>query len=790
VKTFGLSIFCVLLLVGGFAQTGSVRGKVMANQEVLSFATVVLSGTSFGASTSEDGSFLIGDVPAGDYELQVRQIGYVTFKQAVEVKAGQTTELNPSVERDMLNLEQFVVTGTRSEVPVYDAPVIVNKIDSRTFESTQSLSVAEGLNFSPGLRVETNCQNCGFTQLRMNGMEGAYSQILINSRPIFSALAGVYGLDMIPPNMIDRIEVVKGGGSVMYGGSAIAGTVNIITKDPIENSFEIGYNQSFTNMEAPDRVLSFSGSIVSKDLEKGISLYGFNRERDHWDANGDGFSEVTMLQNNTFGFDAFLNLNERNKIKINGHSIQEFRRGGNKFDLAPHQTDVTEQLDHSILGTGLSFEHYSKNYRHKLSAYVSGQFTDRDSYYGGGGRVLGPNDTLTADDIIAINAYGKSKDVAAIGGLQYSFEISENLILLTGSEYTYNDVIDEMPGYDRVIDQQVGTLGTYAQLEWDPFEKLGLLFGGRYDHVHINGRYDLASETFDNDRQLNVLVPRITAKYDIRDDLKARVSFAQGYRGPQAFDEDLHIETVGGAARFIRLDPDLETERSNSFTASLNYTKTIGKTQSNIVLEGFYTELQNPFILSDQEELPSGVAVIEKRNGEGAMVRGINLEANMAYSSLLLLQVGGTYQMARYSTPETIWEPEDETSPLEATVTEDILRTPRAYGFFTLVLTPVEPLSISWSGVITGPMSVPHIIDVENEYTVIKESPTFFEQNTKIGYDFRLRKNFGLEVYAGVQNIFNSYQSDFDIGADRDAGYIYGPTRPRTGFMGIKLRMN
>jgi outer membrane receptor for ferrienterochelin and colicins len=126
----------------------------------------------------------------------------------------------------------------------------------------------------------------------MNGLEGAYSQILINSRPVFSALAGVYGLDMIPTNMVDRIEVVKGGGSALYGGNAIAGTVNIITKDPTENRFDLGYNHAFINGESPDRTLSFNGSVVNRKLDKGITLYGFHRNRDHWDANGDGFQKL------------------------------------------------------------------------------------------------------------------------------------------------------------------------------------------------------------------------------------------------------------------------------------------------------------------------------------------------------------------------------------------------------------------------------------------------------------------------------------------------------------------
>ena len=91
--------------------------------------------------------------------------------------------------------------------------------------------MAEGLNYSPGLRIEDNCQNCGFTQIRMNGLQSHYTQILINSRPVFSDLAAVYGIELIPANMIERVEVVRGGGSAMYGSNAIAGVINIITKE-------------------------------------------------------------------------------------------------------------------------------------------------------------------------------------------------------------------------------------------------------------------------------------------------------------------------------------------------------------------------------------------------------------------------------------------------------------------------------------------------------------------------------------------------------------------------------
>jgi len=770
------------------AQTASISGKITDESNSLPGVSVYFAKMNNGAVTSKDGEYSIGNLKDGLYTLKISYVGYRTIEDSIEIKGGASVVRDFTMQEDALNLNQVVVTGTRSKIERHNSPVIINTISSRTFEATQSLAISEGLNFSPGLRVENNCQNCGFTQLRMNGLEGAYSQILINSRPVFSALAGVYGLEMLPASMIDRVEVVRGGGSVLYGGNAIAGTVNIITKDPVQNSFEAGINQSFTNLETPDRTISFNGSMVSEKLDKGVTFFGYNRNRDPWDANGDGFSEIVSIQSNTSGLDAFWNTSERGKLKLGVYNINEFRRGGNKFDLFPHQTDLTEQLKHTILSTNISYEQYSKNYKHKISVYGSAQIVNRESYYGGGGRVIEEGDILTEDDILAINAYGTSKDISAVGGFQYNYEISSKLNLASGMEYVFNEVTDEMPGYGRAIDQRLGTVGTYAQLEIKPIKKLTLLLGGRLDNVNIDGAYDLEDERYESKKTLNVLVPRFSAMYNIKDNFKVRASFAQGYRGPQAFDEDLHIETVGGSARFIRLDPNLLTERSNSTLLSFNYDKMVGEKQMSFVVEGFYTQLNNPFILTDQEELPNGVSVITKRNGAGASVQGINLEANMAFGNKIIFQSGATLQTATYDEEEEIWADENET--ISPTVTTRILKTPNTYGYFTLVYNPTKALAFSYSGVITGSMDLPHVIDPETELTIIEKTPAFFENNIKIAYTINKKEDFRIQLFGGVQNVFNSYQNDFDLGAGRDAGYVYGPLRPRSIFMGLKFVLN
>src|SRR5690606_27899078 len=146
------------------------------------------------------------------------------------------------------------------------------------------------------------------SQVRMNGMDGPYSQILINGRPIFSSLASVYGLELIPTNMIDRIEIVRGGGSALYGSNAIAGTINIILKDPSINSYEFGISQGIigigidsTGGIANDFSIKFNTSIVSTNNKTGMTLYGFYRNRNPFDANNDDFSELSLLKNLSMG---------------------------------------------------------------------------------------------------------------------------------------------------------------------------------------------------------------------------------------------------------------------------------------------------------------------------------------------------------------------------------------------------------------------------------------------------------------------------------------------------------
>ena len=236
----------------------------------LTGAGIYIQVLNKGTVTNTDGKFALTDLLLGKYSLRISMVGYRPAIRNIYLTVNSYQELTEYLEEDPLNLNQVVISATRREQPKYKAPVMIHTISPRIYEAAQALSVSEGLHFSPGLRVENNCNNCGFTQLRMNGLDGPYSQVLINSRPVFSALAGVYGLEILPSNMVERIEVVRGGGSALYGGNAIAGTVNIFTKEPGDNRIEASYNQAFINGQAPDRTFSINGSLLHKNGNSGI----------------------------------------------------------------------------------------------------------------------------------------------------------------------------------------------------------------------------------------------------------------------------------------------------------------------------------------------------------------------------------------------------------------------------------------------------------------------------------------------------------------------------------------
>jgi len=725
-------------------------------QEHLSYITVSLKGTTIGTMTDATGHYFLKNLPEGEFTLEVSAVGYKTVSRKVILKKGKTLEEDFEIEEDLISLEGVVVSANRNETTRRMAPTLVNVVDFKMFENTNSPSLSEGLNFQPGVRVETNCQNCGFQQVRINGLDGPYTQILIDSRPIFSALSGVYGLEQIPANMIERVEVMRGGGSALFGSSAIAGTINIITKEPLRNTGTLSHTfSSIGGSNDFDNNTTLNASLVTDNHKAGLYIFGQNRHRSGYDRDGDGFTELPELKNQTIGFRSYVRTSTYSKLTFEYHHMNEYRRGGDILDRPPHEANIAEQLQHSIDGGGLKYDLFTPNEKHRVSIFTSMQNTDRDSYYG---TDQNPN------------AYGHTTDLTFMAGSQYNYNFDNFLFmpadLTTGIEYNYDDLKDEMLGYNQETKQKVHIGSFFLQNEWKN-EQWSFLIGGRLD------KHNLMDHV--------IFSPRANVRFNPIQDINLRVSYSTGFRAPQAFDEDLHVSAVGGEVAITQRATDLKEEKSQSVSASADMYHRFGAFQVNFLVEGFFTHLKDVFVLENigwsQEH---NAEIKERRNGSGAKVMGLTLEGKMAYLSLVQLQAGVTLQRSRYDEPEK-WSDDDEV-PAE----RKMFRSPNTYGYFTATYTPVKPLTIALSGTYTGSMLVQHLEGVISQDIAVN-TPDFFDMNIKVSYDFEIYKGTVLQVNAGIQNIFDAYQSDFDKGKDRDSAYIYGPSSPRSYFAGVKL---
>lgn len=821
-------------------------------KEHLPGITIQIKGTTYGTMTDQTGHFFIKNLKPGKIVLQMRGMGYLSQEKEVQLKANQTLEVNFEAVEDNVNLDEVVVSANRQSTLRRLAPTLVNVVDEKQFARVNAHNLAQGLSFQPGLRVENNCQNCGFNQVRINGLEGHYTQVLIDSRPVVSALASVYGFEQIPTNMVDRVEVVRCGGSALFGSSAIGGVVNIITKEPTSNSFSINESMSLTGFRSVDNNFSFNGSLVSDNNRAGAMLFGQMRERSPWDANGDGFSELGKLSARSIGTRVFFRPTDYTRLSMELHSIMEYRRGGDHFELPDHVAMVSERLNHNIYSGNTKFDLFSEDYKHRLQLFLSSQFVKRQSYYGAldgsfldedGKQIAGIVGAPIPPEQYGIN-FGNTNGLTTMGGAQYSYDFDHLLFMpaqiLLGAEATYDYLSDKMPLRHWIpkkdkhgniikddkgnpislyphIEQKIMNYSQLAQIEWKN-DAWSLLFGARVDEHSVVRK--------------PIISPRATLRFNPTRNINFRASYAKGFRAPQLFDEDLHVSIINGESQRIINSKDLIPENSHAFSLSADFYHRWGEVQVNFLIDGFYTRLKDVFVTHEQPSLGDGIIRYLRSNGAGSNIAGANLEAKLAYR-WLQLQTGWTYTHSRYD-EEQEWGfrtnfdnagkpvltpvPQEDGSTKNlysvSQTTKEYLRTPKFYGYFTLGLEPVRALNVSLTGTYTGSMLVPHVIEYgagsalsdiaagrkpftglvpdDNQSTAIRideltKTPDFFDFGSKVSYTFDLLKACQLEVYAGVNNIFNAFQKDFDLGAGRDSAYIYGPMQPRTGYVGFKL---
>ena len=763
---FTILILCLFTSIS-WGQSSSIQGYVYDKGKPIEFASIYIDSLQVGAITNSNGYFKIAGIPTGDYRISAKFLGYQKEFLRVEVKAVNTiNEVVFQLKKSTNLMNEIVITGTKTEKRQSDSPIIVNVINSATLSNVQACNLADGLKFQPGLRVETDCQTCNYTQLRMNGLGGGYSQILINGRPIFSPLTGLYGLEQIPANMVDRIEVVRGGGSSLYGSSAIGGTVNVITKIPKKNAYAVNYFYQNINGSANDQVLSANASILNKNKKLGATLFLNFRDREMYDHNADNFSELPLLNTGSVGSNLFYLINANQKLELNLSYTNEYRFGGEMINVPAHETQQSEERLHKVWMGSIDYQWNFNDNKSTLILYAAGQQTVRDHYTG-----ILPDST---EELIAFQnnpPYGNSLTQTVQGGFQFNHKLRKFLkgtnVLTLGGEYVVDDVYDEIPAYHYLVDQTTKDLGVFLQSDWEIFDNLNLLSGVRMDDHNF----------LDN----LVFSPRLSLLYKLKENTQFRLNYGTGFRAPQAFDTDLHIAFAGGGVSRVILSPELLAEKSNSWSTSINYDKPTEHFIAGFTLEGFYTRLNNAFFLQPIGQDEFG-AVFEKQNGQGATVKGVTLELRANYDKKIQLETGTTFQKSEFD---------------EAVIYIDGLagikaftRTPNVYGFGNITFTPNKKWTGNINYVYTGPMQVPHFAGAPNQ--LIDEmfmSQNFHEWNFKLSYTVIIPKlKNQLECYGGIKNVLNAYQSDFDIGKNRDSNFIYGPGLPRTFYLGIKLK--
>lgn len=762
-----LVAFISFLLICGQGIAANLKGMVSSTNHPLPYATISIDSLGTGCYSMEDGNYEFQNIPLGTHKITASYLGYKGITTTLEVtEIDATYVLNFELEPLGTELNGIVVTGSRSQQFRSNSAVLVNVLSKSTLSELQTCNLGESLNFQPGLRVETDCQTCNYSQLRINGLTGGYSQILINGRPIFSPLVGLYGLDHIPANMIERIEVIQGGGSSLYGSSAIGGTVNVITRIPRENEFDIDLSTNLINETSTEINLSANASLVSKDKKKGLGIFTNHRNRSMYDHNDDGYSELPKISSSAVGLSFFLLPKSDQKLSLDLSYLHEYRYGGEIIeDKAPHLAQQAEERTHNILMLNVDYQKRFNENRSSLIVYTALQHTKRAHFTG-----ILPNDSTELLNYLASPPYGNSEVSTLNSGILLEhkpkkFPIGTNTFSL-GTEFLLDKVLDEIPSYNFKVDQQTEDLGIFIQSRWQIRPMLQLLTGVRYD-IH-------------NYLKNNILSPRASLLYKLKPNAQFRLNYSEGFRAPQAFDSDLHIAFAGGGVSRIQLSEGLQPERSRGVHLSFTFDEPKERYIYGFSLSAFYNRLYNAFILENVGMDQFG-EVFTKSNGTGAQVAGLSLDLRANFKDQLNFQSSLTVQ-----TSENI-DPVEYIEGINAR--REFMRTPQQYGFAMLSYTFKDQNFINVNYNYTGSMWVPHFAGApEQETDEIIRSQDFHVLNFKLARSFKLKNHTtDLQCYAGVKNILNSYQSDFDTGKFRDSNYIYGPAAPRILYFGITI---
>jgi outer membrane receptor for ferrienterochelin and colicins len=695
-KSISTAIFA-LTVQFSMAQTASISGKIISEGKPIEFANVGLVGTSTGAATDTSGIYTIRKIPTGNYIVRVSCIGYNKMEKSISIKDGENLILNFDLTNYANTLNEVVITGTMKEVSRLESPVPVEVFTPTYFKKNPTPNIYEALQNVNGVRPQLNCQVCNTGDIHINGLEGPYTMVLLDGMPIVSSLSSVYGLSGIPNSLVERIEIVKGPASSLYGSEAVGGLINIITKKP-QNAPLISADIFGTSWGEYNADLGFKLKAGKKaDILTGINYFNFQNKIDN---NNDNFTDMT-LQNRISVFQKWNFQRKDNRLfSIAGRYMYEDRWGG---DL---RWNKSFRGGDSIYGESIYTKRWEVigNYqlptKEKLMLSFSYNDHDQNSVYG--------NTPYIADQKIGFTQ------------LTWDKKMGRNDFLIgTAIRYTFYD--DNTPGTATAdtINQQnqpqkTWLPGIFIQDEISITEKHKLLLGFRYDYNSYHG---------------NIYTPRMAYKWTVNDKNIIRLNAGTGFRVVNLFTED-HAALTG--ARIVEIKNELNPEQS--YNLNLNYIKKFyAKNGTFIALDAsaFYTFFNNR-IVGDFETDPNRI-IYDNLNGY-AESKGVTLNLDFAFNNGLKIIAGGTLM---------------ENTLTENGITEQQILTEKVTGTWAVSYKIKKAhLAIDYTGNVYGPMRLPLLNDLDprSQY-----SPWWSIQNLQLTYDGV--KN--LQIYAGVKNLLN-----------------------------------
>ncbi|MFP4547559.1 MAG: TonB-dependent receptor [Fidelibacterota bacterium] len=755
-KSIFTSIFVIFLTtITIFAEPpfkhGTITGVVRdgETEAPIAGANVMIANSSIGTATRIDGTFVIDHIPSGEIDITISMMGYKKENRPTTVKPDINNHIEVELEKTLLKMGSVVVTGSGTPHTLEEAPLKTKLISRLDIEQGKFSNVAEALSFQPGINVENNCQNCNFTQVKILGMDGKYSQILIDGDPVVSSLAGVYGLEHFPSEMLDRMEIVKGGGSALYGAGAVAGVINLVTRRPEVNQSRIKYRQTVMEQGTNDFHIGISSEMINHTGNSGAYLFASTRHRDYYDRNGDGYSELGQLKNESLGFNWFYAPVRTGELSVHFHRIHEFRRGGNDFDLPNHEANVAESVEHWKWGGTLKWNHRISTLL-DYNIFYSLAVTNRESYYGG----TGPEND--EDRETALLAYGTTENPMQIAGLDMNYKMGRHLFT-TGIQFSSDKLLDRSAfSSDLYIDENYKNIGFILQddLHLGSKEQLEIIFGARLD------KHSEISEM--------IISPRTNLKYILSDNYVLRAGFSTGFKAPQTFDEDLHILGLEGKQKILRNDDGLSAEKSQSLTLGLDYNGYLKNIGIIFGITGYHTRIKDAFAI-EFDHYGTEADYWKRINSDGLSLNGVELEAGIQPNTALEVLAGLTFLSGKYD------------SDLEDWHTRNFLRTPEISATLGILASLTRNTSINLKSKYMGRAQVPH----EGKMELIK-SDDFLITDILINYQIPMIRDFNIKSTLGIRNAFDAYQADIGVGADRDPGYVYGPSLPRSFFINFE----